>query len=262
MEIPIYQIDVFTQSVFRGNPAAVCPLVWWLDDLQMQEIAAENNLSETAFYVRQESGYHLRWFTPSQEVSLCGHATIAAAFVILTHFRPRDDLVRFETQSGPLEVHRDGERLALDLPRARPTRCEPPLGLLAGLGQAPAEVLATRREPNYFAVYEREDEIWSLAPDMHLLADLHPYGVVVTAPGRSVDFVSRYFAPGYGIPEDPVTGSIHCALAPYWAKRLEKQTLHARQISQRQGDLYCEVKGHRVLVSGHAVEYLAGKIQV
>jgi PhzF family phenazine biosynthesis protein len=230
--------------------------------VQLQAIAAENCLSKTAFFVREGAHYRLRWFTPSREVQQCGHAGLAAAFVILTRFRPADQQVTFQTHSGSLQVSRDGDRLTLDLPRARPAVCEPPLGLLAGLSQPPFEVLATRHDPNYYAVYEQEDDIWALVPDMTLLADLHPYGVAVTAPGRSEDFVSRYFAPSYGIPEDPVTGSIHCALAPYWAKRLDKHNLHARQISRRQGDLYCEVKGHRVLISGYAVEYLAGKIEV
>jgi predicted PhzF superfamily epimerase YddE/YHI9 len=261
-QLQIYQIDTFTRVVFRGNPAAVCPLDEWLDDVQLQAIAAENNLSETAFFVPQDDHYHLRWFTPTHEVPLCGHATLAAAFVILTRFLPAENQVTFETQSGTLQVTRDGDCFTLDLPRAKPTPCEPPLGLVAGLGRQPVEVLITRRDPNYYAIYEREEDIWALAPDLPLLAGLHPFGVAATAPGRSVDFVSRYFAPGYGIPEDPVTGSIHRVLAPYWARRLDRHSLHARQLSKRQGDLFCQVAGNRVLVAGHAVQYLAGTIVV
>jgi predicted PhzF superfamily epimerase YddE/YHI9 len=261
-ELQIYHVDVFTQTLFRGKPAAVCPLDAWLDDIQLQAIAAENNLPATAFFVLQGDPYPLRCFTPSLEVPQSSHAALAAAFVLFTHFLPAGEQVRFETPRGPLRVAREGDRLALDLPRARASGCEAPLGLVAGLGRPPAEVLVTKDDPNYYAVYGQEQDIWALAPNLPLLAELHPYGVAVTAQGRAVDFVSRYFAPAQGLGEDPVTGSIHRVLAPYWAKRLGKSRLHARQLSQRQGDLFCEVAGHRLLVGGHAVLYLAGTILV
>lgn len=261
----MFQIDAFTEEVFRGNPAAVVPLEDWLPDTQMQSIAAENNLAETAFFVPQGGGYHLRWFTPAQEVPLCGHATLASAFVVLTELAPERDTVEFHTLSGVLKVSRNGDRLTMDFPRHDLLPLEAPPPLLRGLGLPPREVLMTSPNPNYYAVYETEAEVRALAPDFVLLGSLHPFGVVATAaadPHRSAkaDFVCRYFAPGLGIPEDPVTGSIHCALTPYWAGRLGKTILHSCQVSPRGGDLLCEDTQDRVLIAGHAVKYSEGHI--
>ena len=229
--LTMFQIDAFTNDVFRGNPAAVLPLEEWLTDAQMQSIAAENNLAETAFFVPQENGFHLRWFTPTQEVPLCGHATLAAAFVALTELAPSQKIVEFQTLSGALTVKQEGSLLTMDFPRYDPTLCEAPPLLLEGLGLRPQVVMRTNPATNYYAVYDSEAEVRALTPDFGALAQLHPLGVAVTAIGETADFVSRYFLPSMGIPEDPVTGSIHCALTPYWARRLGKQKLHARQVS-------------------------------
>ena len=256
----MYQIDAFTTEVFRGNPAAVVPLDQWLPDTQMQAIASENNLAETAFFVPNGSGYRLRWFTPTQEVPLCGHATLASAFVLFTEISPTKNAVTFETQSGPLTVTRQRDLLTMDFPRHEMVPAKAPPALLSGLSLPPREVYTTPANPNYYAVYDTEADILSLAPDFPKLAALDSLGVVVTAPGTTADFVSRYFAPGLGIPEDPVTGSIHCALTPYWAARLGKADLHATQVSQRGGELFCKDGPDRVLISGHAVKYLEGQL--
>ncbi len=259
MRIPLYQIDAFTSQVFRGNPAAVCPLETWLDDALLQAIAAENNLSETAYIVPQGEQYRIRWFTPEQEVELCGHATLASAYVIFHYLKPAAEEVIFTSRSGPLPVTHVGERICLDFPANAPVPCSVSDTLLKALGQPPQEVLCSR---DYLAVYDSEDTIRSLEPDMRLLATIDRLGVIVTASGRRSDFVSRYFAPGAGIPEDPVTGAAHCTLTPFWAKRLGKTRLHAQQISQRGGELFCELRGSRVLIAGYAVKYLEGLIEV
>jgi len=267
MSIPVFHVDAFTSKPFAGNPAAVCPLAGWLDDGLLQAVAAENNLSETAFYVPRGDVYELRWFTPRCEVKLCGHATLASAFVVLRILETGRESVRFETRSsGALTVSRDGDLLAMDFPALAPWPCAAaPAALIAGLGieglgQAPAAVVQI--EDNFFAVYEREEDVRSIRPDFRLLETLHPAGVAITAPGESSDFVSRYFAPSYGIPEDPVTGSTHCSLAPYWAQRLGKTSLHARQVSERGGELWCEVKGDRVILKGDAVLTLRGELLI
>lgn len=259
MKIPIYQIDAFTGSLFSGNPAAVCPLGHWLEDATMQAIAAENNLAETAFLVPQGDCYGLRWMTPAVEVDLCGHATLAAAFVVMSYLEPQRDVVRFQTRSGELTVRRDGDLFAMDFPARPPEPVAVSDPLAQGLGKPPAELHAAR---DYMAVYESEEDVASLQPDMGLLARLDRFAVIATAPGKHCDFVSRFFAPAQGIPEDPVTGSAHCTLAPYWAKRLGKNRLQARQISPRGGELFCEVSGDRVLLRGRAVRYLEGFIYV
>lgn len=264
----IFQIDAFASEVFRGNPAAVVPLNQWLPDPQIQAIAAENNLAETAFFVPIADGYHLRWFTPFQEVPLCGHATLASAFVVFTEINAGLEAVRFQTLSGLLTVRRSGKMLQMDFPRYALAPIDAPPELLTGLRQPPHKVFKTLAHSNseaateidYYGVYNTEAEVHSLAPDFAALSRLDLLGVVVTAPGEKSDFVSRYFAPRLGIPEDPVTGSIHCALAPYWAARLGRQTLQARQVSQRGGDLLCEVTENRVLIAGSAVKYLEGEI--
>ena len=262
-QLKIYQIDAFTDAVFGGNPAAVVPLGEWLSDTQMQQIAAENNLAETAFFVPEPGGYKLRWFTPACEVPLCGHATLAAAFVVFTEIDPALGRAEFHTQSGTLTVTRSGgDRLQMDLPRHALTPVDPPPALLNGLGTPPVEVYFTEANPNFYAVYETEAEVRALAPDFAALLPLGALGICATAPGTDCDFVSRYFAPGFGIPEDPVTGSTHCALAPYWAERLGKTDLFARQVSPRGGELFCTAGGTRVGIAGQAVKYLAGEISI
>ncbi len=264
MPLPVFHVNAFTRVPFAGNPAAVCPLANWLDDGRLREVAAENNLSETAFFVPRgnDNDYDLRWFTPRCEVKLCGHATLASAFVILQILATERSSVRFETRfSGALTVSRDGELLAMNFPALAPWPClSPPAALIEGLGKTPAGVMQI--EDNYFAVYEREDDVRQIRPDFRLFETLHPAGVAITAPGNDADFVSRYFAPSYGIPEDPVTGSTHCSLAPYWAGRLGKTSLHARQVSERGGELWCQVQGDRVILKGHAVLTLRGELLI
>ena len=259
LKIPMYQVDAFTGQVFSGNPAAICPLDSWLPDEQMQAIAAENNLAETAFFVRNGSGYKLRWFTPAVEVDLCGHATLAAAQVILNDLTPGEPTVSFETKSGTLTVTRDGDLYSLDFPARPPQACEPYPGLVAALGGEPEKILAAR---DYFVVYSTEDELRALKPDMQALMKIDRFAVIATAPGDHFDFVSRFFAPAKGVPEDPVTGSSHCTLTPYWSKRLGKTKLHAWQASPRGGELWCEDRGDRVTMSGKAVRFFEGTIFV
>ncbi len=223
----------------------------------MQAIAAENNLSETAFFMRAGDCYDLRWFTPGREVDLCGHATLATAFVIFEYFDRTADLLRFQTRSGELRVRRDGHLLAMDFPARPPRKCEPHAALEKALGKPPRELWLSR---DYMAVYDSEEEIRSLAPDLHALAAIDCFACIVTAPGKEADFVSRFFAPGSGIAEDPVTGSAHCTLVPYWAARLGKTAFRALQVSARGGELVCELQGDRVSISGRAVRYLEGSI--
>jgi PhzF family phenazine biosynthesis protein len=263
MELRLFQIDAFAGDVFRGNPAAVCPLTEWLSDETLQAIAQENNLAETAYFVPQNGEFHLRWFTPRLEVDLCGHATLASAFVIFTELEPTREAVRFESRSGPLFVRRNQTLLTMDFPSWGLKRCEqPPAALLEGLGKKPLELFSVIPGTNYFAVFGTEAEVVSIRPNFTRLEELHPYGVIVTAPGDKADCASRYFVPSYGIPEDPVTGSIHSALTPFWAKRLKKKEIHARQVSSRGGDLFCEDRGERVNISGQAIKYLEGKIYI
>lgn len=274
--VPIYQVDAFADAVFSGNPAAVCPLETegWPPDETLQAIAAENNLSETAFLLPVHDGTDpvpLRWFTPRCEVKLCGHATLASAFVVFEHLAPDLEEVAFTTMSGRLTVRRDGRsdggavRLSMDFPAIGSERLDPadvPDALVAGLPATPVEVRMTADDWNYVAVFGEREAVATLRPDFALLETLHPHGVSVTAPGREVDFVSRYFVPSYGIPEDPVTGSIHCALAPYWAERLDRTELAAEQLSKRGGRLDLSVAGDRVHLRGSAVTYLTGEIRV
>jgi PhzF family phenazine biosynthesis protein len=253
----MYQVDAFAGQVFAGNPAAICPLESWLPDAQMQSIAAENNLAETAFFVRNGKGFKLRWFTPAVEVDLCGHATLASASVILNDLTPAERSVSFETKSGTLTVTRDGDLYSMDFPSRPPEPCEPFAGLVPALGGQPEAVLAAR---DYFVVYSSEEELRALKPDMAGLMKIDRFATIATAPGRECDFVSRFFAPSKGIPEDPVTGSAHCSLIPYWSKRLGKKKLHAFQVSSRGGELWCEDRGERVLISGKAVRFFEGTI--
>lgn len=257
MKLKQFQVDAFASRAFEGNPAAVCPLDAWLDDAVMQAIAAENNLSETAFFVPENTGFALRWFTPVREVDLCGHATLATAHVLYAHLGYTAPAVSFATRSGELVVSKKGERLQMDFPARRPVRCAPPEALLRGLGAEPVEVWAA---DDYVAVFASEAAIRAIAPDYAALGELDLRGVCVTAPGADADFVSRFFAPRFGIPEDPVTGSAHCTLAPYWAERLGKPTLSAHQVSTRGGRLTCELAGERVLLSGRAVTFMEAEI--
>jgi predicted PhzF superfamily epimerase YddE/YHI9 len=256
-EIPLFQVDAFASRRFAGNPAAVCPLPGWPDDALLQAIAAENNLSETAFLVRETAGWRIRWFTPQAEVDLCGHATLAAAFVLFERLEPGRMEVEFASQSGPLGVRREADRLALDFP-ARPPRPIPPLPALStALGRAPAELLRAR---DLCAVYSTEADVRSLRPDFAALTPLGDVGIIATAPGDDCDFVSRFFAPAVGIPEDPVTGSAHATLTPYWAARLGKRSLFARQVSARGGELWVEDRGERVAIAGCAVLVVEGRM--
>lgn len=257
MKIRQYQIDAYTDHVFGGNPAAVCPLESWPSDAVMQSIAAENNLSETAFFVAEEEGFRLRWFAPLSEVDMCGHATLASAYVLFECLAYPGQRIRFFTRSGELQVQRAGDRLMMDFPLRVPTVCAAPAALLAGLKTAPLAVLAA---DDYLAVFADEAQVRDLSPDMTELGKLDLRGVIVTAPGHDVDFVSRFFGPKVGIPEDPVTGSSHCSLAPYWGGRLQKTRLRARQISVRGGYLECELKGDRVLLYGQAITFMTGDI--
>lgn len=258
MQIPLYQIDAFAERVFEGNPAAVCPLDRWLDDAVMQEIAAENNLSETAFFVpRSDSSAELRWFTPRAEVDLCGHATLASAHVWFHHLGHTGPEVTFRTRGGVLRVRRAARGLQMDFPLLPSAPCEAPAGLAAALGARPSHVLRGR---DWIAVFDDEEAIRTLSPDFDAIGQLDALGVAVTAPGEDCDFVSRFFAPSAGVDEDPVTGSAHCELAPYWARQLGRNRLFARQRSRRGGSLHCEVRGDRVLLEGSAVDYLRGEI--
>ncbi len=257
MKIKQYQVDAFATRAFEGNPAAVCPLESWLDDGLLQAIAEENNLSETAFFVPSEKGFKLRWFTPVKEVDLCGHATLAAAHVIFEALGYAKSVITFETRSGELFVTKKGKQLEMDFPARPPIPCVLSETLAKGLGQRPIEVLAA---DDYIAVFDNEATIRAITPDQALLIQLDLRCVVITAPGTDVDFVSRVFGPKFGIPEDPVTGSAHCELAPYWANKLGKNTLSARQVSRRGGNLNCEVKANRVILLGGAVTFMEAEI--
>ncbi len=257
--LPLFQIDAFARRPLGGNPAAVCVLDEWPADALLQAIAAENNLSETAFFVARGDRFALRWFTPVTEVDLCGHATLAAAWLILTRLQPARSRVLFDTRSGTLTVEDRDESLRMHLPALDTDPCAIPEALPEGLGCNPREV---RAGMDYLVVLDSERQIRALAPDFRVLAKLDRRGVIVTAPGDEVDFVSRFFAPLVGIDEDPVTGSAHCALAPYWAARLGTGTLTARQLSRRGGELHCEVRDRRVTLQGQCALYLEGKIHL
>jgi PhzF family phenazine biosynthesis protein len=260
MELPIFQVDAFSRRRFGGNPAAVVILERdWLADELLQAIAAENNLSETAFVLTRSQPFQLRWFTPKIEVDLCGHATLASAFVLLNHYFAALGQVRFATRSGELTVVRRGSQLAMDFP-ARPGVRVPVTGeIIAALGAKPAQAYLAR---DLLTIFSAETEIAALKPNLELVAGLDVFAVIASAKGDQVDFVSRFFAPRAGVAEDPVTGSAHCTLTPYWAGRLGKEVLTARQLSSRGGELTCEITGSRVLIAGDAVEYLRGEITV
>ena len=264
MKLEIFQVDAFTKNIFGGNPAAVCPLDAWLSDETMQQIAAENNLAETAFFVKNGDGYDLRWFTPTVEMDLCGHATLASAYVLCELLGEKSDMLKFQTQSGELTVEKNDDLLVLDFPSRPAVACRAPDGLIEAIGKTPREVLKSR---DYMMVYESEDDVRAVSPDFAAMLKISAlkipaHGVIVTAPGKDCDFVSRFFAPEVGVFEDPVTGSSHCTLIPYWAEKLEKNNLFARQVSARGGELFCELIGDRVKIGGNAVLYLKGEINV
>lgn len=258
-ELTLYQVDAFTDAVFGGNPAAVCPLEAWLPDATMQAIAAENNLAETAFFVPDGAGYHLRWFTPTVEVDLCGHATLASAYVIATYIDAAAETIRFDSASGPLTVTRAGEVFTLDFPTHKPEPFDDGGAVAEALGVEPQEVM---KAVKLMAVLADESEVRAAAPDLEKVKALPGDGLIITSAGDSVDFVSRYFAPHAGIPEDSVTGSAHVVLTPYWAARLGKSTLEAQQVSARLGKLKVEDRGERTLISGTVAPYLEGRIRV
>ena len=258
MEIELFQIDAFTSRIFGGNPAAVCPLQEWLPEVTLQQIAQENNLSETAFFVPKGEQFELRWFTPVIEVDLCGHATLATAFVLFEHLGYSKESIEFTTRSGLLTVTRQDDILQMDFPAQKLQLTEIPEMLIQGLQLHTFHQIL--KSDDYFVVLDTEQEVLSVEPRFDLLCQLDSRGVIVTAPGDDSDFVSRFFAPAAGILEDPVTGSIHCTLTPYWANRLKKKKLHAFQVSQRCGELFCELQQNRVLISGKASLFLRGKI--
>ena len=259
MNIGFYHIVAFTDQVFAGNPAGVCFLDDWIGDSILQSIAAENSVPETAFLVHTDDHYELRWFTPKVEIDLCGHGTLASAFAVFAYVNPEARQVVFQTKSGRLTVERQGELLMMDFPTRRPEPCQPPAHLDEIMGIPPCQTLQAR---DLLVVYESEDDVRRLKPDLARVAALDCFGVIVTAPGKKSDFVSRFFAPAAGIPEDPVTGSAHCTLIPYWSERLGKKELHAFQLSERGGELFCIDRGERVSIGGRAVTYLSGTIRI
>lgn len=257
MRIPLYQVDAFTSTLFAGNPAAVCPLETWLPDATMQAIARENNLSETAFFVAEPEGLRIRWFTPTTEVKLCGHATLASGYVYFRHIAPQAQQVVFNSLSGPLSVSRHADLLTLDFPLIAVEPVAVPALLESALGARPLEVYAA---DDWLVVLDSAERVRTLQPSMALLKQLERRGVIVTARGDDCDFVSRFFVPKHGIDEDPVTGSAHTKLIPYWAEKTGRDRFHARQLSARGGELFCALQGERVTIGGRVVPYLQGTI--
>jgi PhzF family phenazine biosynthesis protein len=257
--IPYFHVDAFTSRVFSGNPAGVCPLDQWIDDATLQHIAAENNLSETAFFVGEKDNFQLRWFTPKTEIDLCGHATLASAFVLFNYLGVSSDSIAFSTRSGILTVSRKNNLLEMDFPSRPGEPVAAPDGLIKGLGKNVAEVYKSR---DYLAILDNEDEVKTMKPDFQELSKLDCTGIIITAKGKEADFVSRFFAPRVGVQEDPVTGSSHCTLISYWAEKLGKKTLTAHQVSRRGGELFCELAHDRVRIAGHAVLYLRGSLNI
>lgn len=261
MVLKIYQVDAFTEKVFAGNPAAVIPLQNWISEELMQNIASENNLSETAFIVKDEENYEIRWFTPTFEIDLCGHATLASAYIIKTFLEPHVQEVVFITQkAGVLKTYVKEGLYTLDFPSRIPVACEAPKQLMQSLGNTPmVEVLRLR---DYFVVLPNEEAVMNAEPDFELMKELDATGVILTAKGQSADVVSRCFYPAAGIPEDPVTGSAHCNIIPYWCEKLGTNKFFAKQLSKRGGDLWCELKGDRVLISGNCALFMTGELSL
>jgi PhzF family phenazine biosynthesis protein len=261
MQLPIFQVDAFTDTVFGGNPAAVCPLEHWLANDVMQKIAMENSVAETAFFIPVKDGFEIRWFTPEVEMDLCGHATLAAAHIIIRHLNHPLPSVKFQSNSGELTVTVENDLLTLNFPSRKPKPSDVPQIILDAIQVKPVEVLKSR---DYVLVFETEEIIRRIEPNQSILnqINLDPGGIVITAKGNEVDFVSRYFTPQASIFEDPVTGSAHCSLIPYWSERLGKESMIALQVSPRVGRLFCKDLGERVLISGNAITYLEGQIVI
>lgn len=259
MKIPIFQVDAFTSELFCGNPAAVCPLESCTCDKILQLVSSENNLSETAFFVSENDGYRIRWFTPVCEVALCGHATLASAYIIFNEIDRAASNIKFFSNSGELKVTRDSDLISLDFPSFPPKISQKSEKVVSAFNIKPTEVLEA---DDYLLIYDNQQQIKNILPDLNLLKELDLRGVIVSSKGNDCDFVSRFFAPKYGIDEDQVTGSAHCTLIPYWAEKLGKKKLHAKQLSKRGGELFCEMKNDRVIISGHAVQYLSGEIEI
>lgn len=260
MKLPIFQADAFASGLFKGNPAAVIPLNEWLPDEMLQQIAAENNLSETAFFIPEGDHYHIRWFTPKSEVALCGHATLATAHILFHELNFQGEQIAFKSKSGILTVRKSGDKLQLDFPADQTQEVDPVPVFSDALGNQPSETRKGRTD--YLLLFESEEIIRNMKPNFHLLKQTDARGIIVTAKGKTVDFVSRFFAPGVGIDEDPVTGSAHTTLVPFWSVRLNKTELTALQLSERGGQLWCTLSGERVLIAGQAVTYLRGEIEV
>ncbi|MBL1214436.1 MAG: PhzF family phenazine biosynthesis protein [Ignavibacteriae bacterium] len=259
MKLPIYQVDAFTSKVFGGNPAAVIPLEEWIDEKILQNIALENNLSETAFFVEENSGYKIRWFTPTAEVDLCGHATLASAYVLFNHLNFNKDILEFNSRSGKLIVEKDNSLISLNFPARVPKEVDKDKILIEALGVEPDKILFNK---TLVAVYSNENIVRQMKPDIRKFLELETHGVIITAPGNRVDFVSRFFAPDVGIDEDPVTGYAHTLLAPFWAEELNKTKLTALQVSKRGGELFCEIIDDRVIIKGEGKLYMKGEIEI
>ena len=260
MKIPIYQVDAFTDKLFGGNPAAVCPLEKWLDDTVLQHIAAENNLAETSFFIKDIAGFHIRWFTPKSEVDLCGHATLATAFVLFESLGHKGNTISFQSRSGTLTVTKENDWLTLNFPVDKLKKLELTPEILSCFDRKPMEVHEGLSD--IMLVFANEQEIKEIVPNLNMIAQFERRGMIVTAKGNDVDFVSRFFAPAVGIDEDPVTGSAHTTLTPYWSKQLNKTTLTAKQISERGGFLKCKLLSDRVEISGQAKMYMKGEITI
>lgn len=259
MELTLYQIDAFAEKAFEGNPAAICPLNEWLSDELMQSIATENNLSETAFFVKNDIGYHIRWFTPEHEVDLCGHATLASAYVIFNILGYKENQITFESRSGLLTVNRNKDSFEMDFPSQPPSQCLIPEQILKAFDEFPVECL---KSEDYIVVFDNEQSVLEASPNLSLLSTLDLRGVAITSKSEKYDFVTRFFAPKYGISEDPVTGSAFTQLIPYWSKKLNKPVLHAKQVSKRGGEVGCVYANERVQISGKAVKYMVGTIEI
>ncbi len=261
MKIPIYQVDAFTNKVFGGNPAAICPLEEWLPDETLLNIAKENNLAETAYFIQNDDRFHLRWFTPEIEMDLCGHATLASSHVIFHHLGYTKDQIFFDTMSGELIVKKNADLLQMDFPSRNPDPAEAPQVILNSISIQPIEV---RKARDYFLVYESEEDVKDLVVDEAKLSSLNlgTGGIICTSKGNEVDFVSRFFTPGAAVFEDPVTGSAHCSLIPYWHQQLGKKEMLAHQVSARLGEIFCTDEGERVKIAGRALTFLQGTIQV
>ena len=260
MKIKLYQADAFTKNLFSGNPAAICQLDGWLEDSQLQNIAMENNLAETAFYIKNGNGFHIRWFTPNKEVDLCGHATLAAAHIIFSEMNFSGSEITFDSRSGKLTVRRENNFLVLNFPSDKMKKVSLSQQLIVALGSTPMEAYKGRED--YMLVYGTQEQIERMKPDFRKLAEVEARGVIVTAKGKDCDFVSRFFAPAFAIDEDPVTGSAHTSLTPYWANKLGKTELNAVQLSKRKGYLKCKYLGERVEIAGEAKLYLRGEIEI